>query len=121
VTCSGEPGRAIDLLARAMRLNPYHPDWYLWHLGDAYFDLGDYEQTVLTLRKMRDQSEAHRLLAASYAHLGQAAEARYHAEQLLAVHPNFSIAHWRRVSPDRSRDPVQRLIEGLLKAGLPDN
>jgi adenylate cyclase len=70
---------------------------------------------------MRDQSEAHRLLAASYAHLGQAAEARYHAEQILAVHPNFSIAHWRRVSADRSRDPVQRLIEGLLKAGLPDN
>jgi adenylate cyclase len=121
VTCSGEPRRAIDLLTRAMRLNPYHPDWYLWHLGDAYFDLGDYERTVLTLRKMRDQSEAHRLLAASYAHLGQAAEARHHAEQILAVHPNFSIAHWRRVSPDRSREPVQRLIEGLLKAGLPDN
>jgi TolB-like protein len=121
VTCSGEPRHAIDLLGRAMRLNPYHPDWYLWHLGDAYFDLGDYEQTVLTLKKMRDQSEAHRLLAASHAHLGQAAEARYHAEKVLAVHPDFSVAHWRRVSPDRTREPVQRLIEGLIKAGLPEN
>jgi adenylate cyclase len=121
VSCAGEPRRAIDLLSRAMRLNPYHPDWYLWHLGDAYFDLGDYEQTVLTLRKMRDQSEAHRLLAASYAHLGQAGEARYHAEKILAVHPDFSVAHWRRVSPDRRRDPIQRLIEGLLKAGLPEH
>lgn len=119
VTCSGEPRRAIDLLTRATRLNPYHPDWYLWHLGDAYFDLGDYAQTVFALKKMHDQSEAHRLLAASYAHLGQTEEARYHAEQILAVHPNFSIAHWRSVSPDRSREPVQRLVEGLLKAGLP--
>jgi TolB-like protein len=118
VSCSGEPRRAIDLLARAMRLNPYYPDWYLWHLGDAWFDLGDYERTVATLAKMRDQSEAHRLLAASYAHLGQAREARYHAERILAVHPNFSIAHWRRVSPDRDPEPVQRLISGLLKAGL---
>jgi adenylate cyclase len=121
VTCSGDPRHAIDLLARAMRLNPYHPDWYLWHLGDAYFDLGDYEQTVLTLTRMRDQSEAHRLLAASYAHLGRAEEARYHAQKVLDVHPDFSVAHWRRVSPDRSRDPVQRLIEGLIKAGLPED
>jgi adenylate cyclase len=119
VSCSGDARRAIDLLARAMRLNPYYPDWYLWHLGDAYFDLGDYEQTVQTLRKMRDQSEAHRLLAASYAHLGLATEACYHAEKLLAVHPDFSIAHWRRVSADKNRDPVNRLLEGLIKAGVP--
>jgi TolB-like protein len=118
VSCSGDARRAIDLLTRAMRLNPYYPDWYLWHLGDAYFDLGDYEQTVRTLRKMRDQSEAHRLLAASYAHLGHGTEAGYHAEKLLAVHPDFSIAHWRRVSADRNRDSVNRLLEGLIKAGV---
>jgi adenylate cyclase len=121
VSCSGEPRRAIDLLGRAMRLNPYYPDWYLWYLGEAHFDLGDYEKAVHTLRKMRDQSEAHRLLAASYAHLGQVDEARYHAQQVLAVHPNFSIQHWRQVPPDKNPEPVQRLIEGLIKAGLPDD
>jgi TolB-like protein/class 3 adenylate cyclase/Flp pilus assembly protein TadD len=121
VSCSGEAPRAIDLLARAMRLNPYYPDWYLWYLGEAHFDLGDYQQAVQTLKKMRDQSEAHRLLAASYAHLGQTGEARYHAGQVLAVHPNFSIAHWRKVPPDKNQEPVQRLIEGLIKAGLREN
>ena len=59
-----------------------------------------------TLRKMRDQSEAHRLLAASYAHLGQIKEARDHAKQVLAVHPNFSIQHWRKVPPDKNPEPV---------------
>ena len=57
VSCSGGPRRALDLLARAMRLDPYYPDCYLWHLGDAHFDLGDYEQTVCALKEMRDQSE----------------------------------------------------------------
>ena len=34
----------LELLQRAMRLNPFYPDWYLWYLGEAYFDLGDYEE-----------------------------------------------------------------------------
>ncbi len=37
VSCSGEPRRAIDLLGRAMRLNPYYPDWYLWYLRGGAF------------------------------------------------------------------------------------
>jgi TolB-like protein/class 3 adenylate cyclase/Flp pilus assembly protein TadD len=115
---SGQAQRAIDLLKRAMRLNPFHPDWYLWYLGDAYFHLNDYEETVQTLLKMRDQSEAHRLLASSYAHLGRMKEARYHAKQLLQIHPNFSIGHWRNVPPNKNPEELDLFIEGLRKAGL---
>jgi adenylate cyclase len=32
---AGEPEKAIEEIERAMRLNPYYPDWYLWYL-DAY-------------------------------------------------------------------------------------
>jgi adenylate cyclase len=115
---SGEPGRAVELVSRAMRLNPCYPDWYLWNLGDAYFRLSEFEQTIATLLKMHDKSEAHRLLASSYAHLGRISEARSHADQVLKIHPNFSLDHWRHVPPDKNPASLEALLEGLRKAGL---
>ena len=61
----GQPAHAVELLHRAMRLNPYYPDWYLWNLADAYNDLNRPEDVIATVRRMRDQSEGRRLLAAS--------------------------------------------------------
>jgi adenylate cyclase len=115
---SGQAERAVQLLERAMRLNPYYPDWYLWYLGDACFHLGDYEKTIDTVRKMRDQAEAHRLLAASHALLGQMKEARFHARQVLRVHPRFSVQHWQNVPPYKDCNDLRPLVEGLKKAGL---
>jgi adenylate cyclase len=115
---SGDTQRTMELVQRAMRLNPFCPDGYLWVLGETFFDLAEYEQAIHTLHKMRDKSEGHRLLAASYALLGQMDEARYHAGQVMAVHPNFSIEHWRNVPPDKNPEPVERFIEGLRRAGL---
>jgi adenylate cyclase len=115
---SGDPDRAVRLVTRAMRLNPLYPDVYLWFLGEAYFDLGDYGKTIGTLHRMRDISEGHRLLAASHALLGQMKEARYHAERVMAVHPEFSIEYWQNVPPDENPEPMRRFVEGLRKAGL---
>jgi TolB-like protein/Tfp pilus assembly protein PilF len=118
LTSVGQNERAIAALRRAMRLNPLYPDWYLWYLGSVYFHLGDYAKAIDTVMGMQDPSEAHRLLASSYAHLGKMTEARHHAAQLMRVHPNFSIAHWRKVPPFRDQEPLERLIEGMRMAGL---
>jgi adenylate cyclase len=118
VSFSGDSEAALNLLDRAVRLNPYHPDWYLWFLGEAHFDLGQYDEAIGTLLRMRDQSEGHRLLAASYALSGRLEEARYHAQQVMSVYPDFTIEHWRTVPPDRNPEPLERFLEGLRKAGL---
>ncbi|MDS9469919.1 adenylate/guanylate cyclase domain-containing protein [Paracoccus sp. MBLB3053] len=110
--------RAVNLLERAIRLNPYHPDSYLWFLGDAYFHNGDYARTLETLYRMRDQSEAHRLLAASHAMLGQMDEARHHASEVMRVHPNFTIEHWRKVPPLKHAEDLDLYVHGLRLAGL---
>jgi len=114
----GQSKRSVTLLEQAIQLNPYHPDFYLWYLGDAFFDLGEYEKTIQTLLKMRDQSEGHRLMAASYALLGEQDSARYHAEALLKVHPNFSIDRWRNVPPYKNPEDLDVFVEGLRRAGL---
>jgi len=110
--------RSVQLLQQAIRLNPYHPDSYLWYLGDAYFHLGEYEKTIQTLLKMRDQSEGHRLLASSYALLGRMDEARRHAAALMEAHPNFTIEQWRKVPPNKYPEDVEVFVEGLRRAGL---
>jgi adenylate cyclase len=110
--------RSVKLLERAMRLNPYHPDSYLWYLGDAYFHLGEYEKTIHTLQKMRDGSEGHRLMAASYALLGDADEAKKHADALMQVHPNFTIEQWRKVPPNKYPQDLEPFVDGLRLAGL---
>jgi TolB-like protein len=110
--------RSVQLLQQAIRLNPYHPDSYLWYLGDAYFHLGEYEKTIQTLLKMRDQSEGHRLLASSYALLGRIDEARRHAAALMGAHPNFTIEQWRKVPPNKYPEDLEVFVEGLRRAGL---
>lgn len=116
---SSQARRALRLLKRAMRLNPLYPDDYLWHLADAHFTLGDYRRTIQTLRKMQDQSQAHRLLAACHALLGNGAEAKRHAKEVMVVHPNFTIAHWSKVPPFKDdAPPLQAFVEGLRMAGL---
>jgi adenylate cyclase len=118
MTYCGQTDKALDLLKRAMRLNPYYPDWYIWYLGEAHFYARDYQQAIHTLQQMRDQSEAHRLLASSYAHLGLMEDAQRHAQEVLRIHPNFSLEHWRNVPPNKDPGENEVFIEGLRKAGL---
>jgi adenylate cyclase len=114
----GQSERAVSLLERATRLNPYHPDWYLWQLGDVLFDLGRYDETIAALGRMRDPTGTHRLMAASHALLGNLPDARRHADEVLREHPDFSLERWREVPPDTNNETVERYFEGLRLAGL---
>jgi adenylate cyclase len=116
----GQPMRSIKLLERAMRLNPYYPDWYLWYLADAYDSLEQYSDVIAAVHRMEDPSEGQRLLAISYAHLGMADEARAATHEVLRLHPGFTISRWRHRPPFREGAAYERYFEGLRKAGLPE-
>jgi TolB-like protein/class 3 adenylate cyclase/Flp pilus assembly protein TadD len=109
---------AIVLLKSAMRLNPFYPDQYLWHLGGAYFNLKRYEEAIKTLHGMQNPTEGRRLLAASYGHLGRIEEARAEASKVLEAHPEFNLDRWAAVQPDKDSSDVGHFIEGLRKAGF---
>ena len=117
---AGQPQKSVELLEKAMRLNPYYPDWYLWYLADAYDSLGRYSDVVAAIQRMRNPSEGRRLLAIAYAHLGMMNEARAAAAEVLRLHPGFTISQWRRRPPFQEGDAFERYLEGLRKAGLPE-
>lgn len=109
---------AIELLKKAMRLNPFYPDQYLWHLGGAYFNIKEYDNAVSSILRMNNPTEGSRLLAASYGHLGQTNEAQLYANKVLEAHPEFSLQQWGEVQPDKYPEDTEHFIEGLKKAGL---
>jgi adenylate cyclase len=117
---AGQPDKSVELFEKAMRLNPYHPDWYLWYLADAYDALAQPEQVIATIKKMQDPSEGFRLLAVNYAHLGSIEDAEASAREVMRLHPGFTIGEWSTRPPYRDKPVLERYVEGLRKAGLPD-
>ena len=115
-----QPQRSVELLEKAMRLNPYYPDWYLWYLADVYDAMGRYEDVVATVQRMHDPSEGQRLQAIGYAHLGKMSEAQAAAREVFRLHPGFTISQWLERPPFRQAPVLERYVEGLRKAGLPE-
>ena len=73
-----------------------------------------------TVQRMQNPDEGRRMLAASFAELGMIDEARTEAEKVIRLHPEFSISRWRHRPPYRDKALLERYIEGLRKAGLPE-
>ena len=109
----------IDRIREAMRLNPYHPEWYWVNLGSVLY----------AARRYADAAEAFGRvippgywvmcrLAGCYAQLGQMHEAKGAAAEALRLRPNFSVAKLRL----RECQPAiaEGIRDGLRKAGLPE-
>ena len=123
---AGRPEAAIANLEKAMRLSPKHPgtnplDAMTW----AHFAAGRYEQAVdwaeQSLERHPHRNElAYRGLAASYGQLGRLDEARAAVEQQLRIDPELSLAKVRSQNRATNSDFLERWLEGLRKAGLPE-
>lgn len=116
----GRVDEALERFRRAILLNPKWPDTIYWMLGMAYFHLGDYEEALRNLQRMSAPQHGRRMLAATYAHLDRLEEARAEAKEYLKITPNFSIAVWAKSEPYTDPNELQRYVDGLRKAGLPE-
>ena len=128
---NGKPKAGLEFVLTAIRLNPSHPTHYSLALAIGYFSMNDMERAVSTLDGMlkRDLSavDLAPLLAASYAHLGRRKEALA-ALRLWKPGANDAVFrkaheiyhfpyHWE-ISQDKLN---QKLSDGLVLAGLPDD
>ena len=115
-----QPDKSIEMLERAMRLNPYFPDWYLWYLADAYNAMGRPQDVIATVLRMQNPDQGRRMLAANYAHIGDMEQARAEAQQVMQMHPEFTISRWRDRPPYKNGKILGKYIDGLRRAGLPE-
>jgi tetratricopeptide (TPR) repeat protein len=124
---NGRFDESIALSKNAMRLCPYYPAFFLYHLSASYFLARRYEEALAAGELMLARAQkgefspfvAHMSLAEAYIGLGQDQKARAHAEEMLKINPNYSLADQRK-RWYYYRDPAHpdRLIDALRKAGL---
>jgi adenylate cyclase len=117
----GKPQEGIQLMKKAMRLNPIPPAHYLFYLGYAYYALGQQEKAIElleeSLQRSPDNLFAHVNLTATYSASGREEEARQQAGKLLELDPEFSVDQWAETIVINDRDKEKHIAD-LRKAGL---
>jgi len=105
-----------------MRLNPYYPVDYLFHLGWAYRVAGRCEEALAPFKKVLtlnpNFTPAHINLAACYAELSRLEEARAEAAEVQRLAPNLSIEGMGPRLPYKDPADLERFLAALRKAGL---
>ena len=128
----GQYEKAIEFEDKAIRLSPHDPAlsfWY-WDKSIDYLALQQYDQAIEWARRSiainPNLASPHGILAVALALTGHEAEARDALERYTALCKLKSIAAYKAASaPLPSADPrvrafFDRLIEGLRKAGMPE-
>jgi adenylate cyclase len=129
----GQYEKAINFYDKATRLSPRDPDLFFWYTnkGVAYLALKQDDQAIECARRAiainPSFSLSHALLAAVLALTGHEAEAGDEVQRFTALSNIKSIAALMKsgaVPPPsadpRVRAPFDRAIEGLRKAGMPE-
>ena len=123
----GNPEEALRRLRRYEEIWPYDPHPY-FHRTTTCIALalaGRYEQAVemgrLTLQENSNFHAPYRPLITSLGHCGRIEEAREQLSILRERQPDFSVGWFREHYPPLPENHRTRYIEGLRKAGVPED
>lgn len=122
----GESEAALERIQRAMRMSPQDSQFFNMRTATAWahFLAGRYAEAQSwarsALAEQPDYINALYVLTASSAHAGHMAEAREAAARLRTLDPRQSIAHSKQWYPFRRDADLQRVVDGLRLAGLPE-
>jgi len=120
----GRPLAVVPNIQRAILLDPVFTQQYLHFLGSAYLVAGQFEPAVNAFRERirlapkTDMSRA--FLACALGHLGELDEARRVWSELKDVNPKYSLAGHLARLPFQNDADLDRIRDGLARAGLPD-
>jgi adenylate cyclase len=121
-TFSGQPLDAIPEIEQAMRIDPALSAQFLHFLGLAYLLAGKYETAAALLRQriilVPNTDFSRAILASALGHLGEIDEARRVWAELMDINANYSFAGHVGRQPFKRPEDVERIAEGLRKAGV---
>jgi TolB-like protein len=110
----------VACVREAMRLNPFHPNWYWNILGRCLHTLGRYDDALDAFSRVANPpfwTLAYSAGCASMA--GHPEQAAALVAQVLAVRPDFSLERFGAILPYRNPDTKAGFMSSLAAAGLP--
>jgi adenylate cyclase len=114
---------ALEMIERAMRINPNYPWTYQHVLGQNYQLTGRYEEAIVVLlaalERAPDTAVLHRELALTYVLADDVDSARLHLAELLRLVPNYTVATESQESIYMNPLNLERDVITLRRAGLP--
>jgi adenylate cyclase len=117
----GKAEEAVELIKKAMRLNPVYPDWYIQGLIIALYCARCYEEVIAVSKTINVRHlTTHLVLAGSYAQMGQLKDAKTPAADALEENPDFSLRQWSENLSFENPVDLEHYIDGLRKAGFPE-
>lgn len=122
----GEQEKGLAACKQAERGSPRNPRGsYLYDaLGHIHFMMNDYEKAIEASQKAVRQDPstygAYVTLAGAYANLGQQEEARRNVDALLQLIPRYSLRALRKNPFFIKREQIDKLVESMRLAGLPE-
>ena len=128
--CLGDAERGIARVPLAMRLNPFHDDWYFPFAAGAFLLARRFEEAIdFALRAPQAATDMHACLACAYALQGKAQEATHHRDAFLGLFrrritfgrtpgPEEPVRWLMHVNPIRRPEDQELLLDGLARAGF---
>jgi adenylate cyclase len=122
---AGRSAQAIEAVARYMRVDPFYvplaPHW----LGAAHYMLKQYSLALPLLLEAISRAPnfraSHVWLAATYAQLGKAEEARTEVAEVLRIEPTWTIEGTQvPLNAFKRTQDAEHYFDGMRKAGLPE-
>jgi adenylate cyclase len=121
---AGRPVESLAAIRKAMRLNPRYPFLYRWNVGHSFLLMERYDEAIEAFESVvavnPEFPVAHLTLAVAYAQSGRIEDAEWEAEEILTLLPGFTIERDRRRHPYLNPADMERYLQGLRKAGLPE-
>ena len=124
LTYAGRADEGLEAAQTSMRLNPVNSFFIYWVLGQSYFHLERYDEAAVQFERAVEANpqflRGHLLLAATYGQLGRIEDAEWEAQEALTLLPELSLRQRRAIVPYKKQADVERYIDGLRKAGIPE-
>jgi TolB-like protein/Tfp pilus assembly protein PilF len=119
LTLWGDAAEGERLVRKAMRLNPYHPQNFWFHLARALFHRGKGAEALSALRNItRPKPRELVYRTAASADLGDREVSARESNALAAMAPGFDPAGYVETVPYRREAERATLVEALRAAGL---
>ncbi len=110
--------------AAQLRIMHIYPPWFLTLLASAYRETGDLDQSMATARQGLELNpkdiDSRLILCSDYEIAGLAEQAKKAAREIIEIDPTFSLSKYADTQPYKDEAALERLIDGLRKAGLPE-